>query len=89
MEIESETAAINRELLYIPNATVFSLDDDHLRMAFSALVVLTHLRQLNNQKKSLGPLDNALCSALNPFFWLGTLQELERNCYIRGSGSYN
>ena len=28
-EIESEVAAVNRDLLYVQNATVFSLDDDH------------------------------------------------------------
>lgn len=36
-EVESETAAINRELLYVTNATVLSLDDDHLRMASRAV----------------------------------------------------
>ena len=41
-EIESETAAINRDLLYIPNATVLSLDDDHLLMASRAVVEPTY-----------------------------------------------
>ena len=64
-EIEAETAAINRGLLYIPNATVLSLYDDHLRMASRAVTELTYLQQHKNPKKGLG---NALCSALNPFF---------------------
>ena len=67
-EVESETAAINRDLLFVPKATVLSLDDDHLRMSSRAVTELTYLRQLNNPKKGLGPVGNALCSALNPFF---------------------
>ena len=67
-EVEAETAAINREFIYVANATVISLDDDHLRMASRAVVDLTYVKQLNNPKKGLGPVGNALCSALNPFF---------------------
>ena len=60
--------SINRELLYVPNATVLSLDDDHLRMASRSVLNLTYLQQHNNPKKGLGPVGNALCSALNPLF---------------------
>ena len=66
-EVEAETAAINRELLYVPNATVLSIDYDHLRMASRAVTELTYLLQHNNPKKGLGPVGTALCSALNPF----------------------
>lgn len=41
-DIESETAAINRELLYVPNATALSLYDEHLRMASHAVTELTY-----------------------------------------------
>lgn len=67
-EVESETAAINRDLLFVPKATVLSLHNDHLRMASRGVTELTYLRQLNIPKKGLGPVGNALCSALNPFF---------------------
>ena len=67
-ELESETAAINRDLLYVKNATAFPLYDDHLRMASRSVVEITYLKQHNNPKKGLGPVGNALCSALNPFF---------------------
>ena len=66
--VEAEVASINRELLYVPNATVFSLDDNHLRMASRAVINLTYLQQHNNPKKGLGPVSNALCSALNPLY---------------------
>ena len=66
-DVEANTAAINRELLYVPNATVFSLDGDHLRMASRAVTELTYLQQQNNPKRGLGPVGTALCSALNPF----------------------
>lgn len=67
-DIESEVAAINRDLVHVQGASVLSLDDDHLRMASRAVVELSYLRQHNNPKKGLGPVGNALCSALNPFF---------------------
>ena len=66
-ELEAETAAINRDLLYVPKATVFSLDDDHFRMASCSVVELTYLKQHKNPMKGLGPVWNAICSALNPF----------------------
>ena len=66
-EVEAETAAINRELLYIPNGTVLSLDDNHLRMGSRAVTELTYLQQHNNPKKGLGPVGTAMYSALNPF----------------------
>ena len=39
-DVEFEVAAINRELVYVPSATVLSLDDDHLRMLSWAVVDL-------------------------------------------------
>lgn len=37
-EVEGEIAAINRELVYVPGATVLSLDEYLLRMASSSVV---------------------------------------------------
>ena len=37
-------------------------------MASRSVVELKYLQQHNNPKKGLGPVGNALCSALNPFF---------------------
>ncbi|CDF34053.1 unnamed protein product [Chondrus crispus] len=68
-DIESEVAAVNRELLYIPGATVLSLDDDHLRMASRAVSSLSFLQQHNNPKKGLGPVGNTLGSALTSVFF--------------------
>lgn len=68
-ELESETAAIIRNLLYIRGSTVFSLDDDHLRMASRSVMALTYLQQHNNRKKGLGAVGNTLWCALNPFFY--------------------
>ena len=64
-EMEQDCAALNRRLLYIPDATLFSLDDDHLRLSSRAVTQYTNLQQLNNPSKALGPGSNALCSALN------------------------
>ena len=66
-EMEQECAAVNRRLLYVPGATIFSLDDDHLRLSSRAVTQYTNLQQLNNPSKALGPVSNALCSALNPW----------------------
>ena len=66
--VKSEVALINRELLYVPNAPVFSLDDDHLRMASRAVMNLTCLQQHINPKKGQGPVGKVICSLLNPPF---------------------
>ena len=55
-DIESEVAAVNRELLYVPNATILSLDDDHLRMASRAVTYLSFLNSTITQRKVLGQL---------------------------------
>ena len=68
-DIESEVAAINRELLYVPNATILSLDDDHLRMTSRAVTHLSFLQRHNNPKKGLGPVGNTLGSALTSTFF--------------------
>ena len=67
--IESEVAAVNRDLLYVPISTVLSLDDDHLCMASRAVSQLSFLQQHKNPKKGLGPVENTLGSALIPFFY--------------------
>ena len=64
--MEQECAAVNQRLLYIPGATLFSLDDDHLRFFSRAVTQYTNIKSLNNLSKALGPVNNALCSALNP-----------------------
>lgn len=83
--VESEEESTIRELPYVPSATVLSLDDDHLRMASRAVLNLTYLQQHNNPKKDLGPVGNALCSALNRFLWLSISQDAWKNCVILGS----
>lgn len=42
-DVESEVASINRELSYVPNATVLSLENELLRMASRAVHDLTYL----------------------------------------------
>lgn len=64
LQIESDVAAINRHLIYVPGATILSLDDDHLRLSSRAVSQLAGLRVVNNPAKALGPVGNALCSAL-------------------------
>lgn len=66
IELEEEFASINRQLLYVPGATVFSLDDDHHRLSSRHVSLLTDVSQINNLVMALGPVSNALCSALNP-----------------------
>ena len=51
INVKSEISAINRELVYVPSATVLSLDDDHLRIKSWEVVELTYLQQCNNPKK--------------------------------------
>ena len=58
---------MNRRLLYVPGATMFSLDDDHIRVSSIDVTQYTNLQQLNNPSKALGPVSNALCSAFNPW----------------------
>ena len=65
-EMEQECAAVYRRLLYIPGATLFSLDDDPLRIISRAVTQYTNLQQLNNPSRALVPVSNALCSAPNP-----------------------
>ena len=60
MEIEEEIASINRRLLHVPGATIYSLDDDHHRLSPCDVPLLTSLSQVNNPKKALGPVNNAL-----------------------------
>ena len=69
MEIDQEVAAYNGRLLYVPGATILSLDDYYLRIASRAVTTLTCLQQYKNPKKGLGPVGNELCSALNPVFF--------------------
>ena len=70
-ELEQEIAAINRRLLYVSNVTISSLDDDHLRLRSRVMARLTNLRQVNNPMKALGPLCNAICSALTSVYIAG------------------
>ena len=69
--LEKETADVNSSLLFVPDATIVSLDDDHLRLSSRTVTTLTNLRSINNPKKALGPVCNAACSALLSFFLAG------------------
>ena len=71
--LERDLAAINRNLLYVPNSTMLSLDDEHLRISSRAVTLLKNLRQVNNSAKALGPVCNALRSALTSGFIAGHL----------------
>lgn len=66
--VPEELASVNRNLLYVPGATVLSLDDDHQIMRSRAVTQLANLSHVKNPKKALGPVTHALCSALNPVF---------------------
>ena len=68
-EMENEVASINRVLLYIPDATIFSLDDDRQRLRSRAIAQIMLLGQFNRPVKGLGPVNNAVCSALLPIFF--------------------
>lgn len=73
-KLEQELAVIHLSLLYVPNSTIFYFDDDHLRAISSrAVSLLTNLRQMNNPAKALGPVCNAMCSALTSSYMAGTL----------------
>ena len=67
-EMEQELASINRSLVYIPDSTIFSLDDEHQRLRSRAITAVTNLSQFNNSQKALGPVNNAVCSALTSAF---------------------
>ena len=67
-ELEQELASINRSLVYVPGSTIFSLDDDHQRLRCRSVTSLTNLSQLNNPQIALGPVNNAVCSALTSAF---------------------
>lgn len=71
VELEQDIAAINRFLMYVPGTTIFSLDDDHLRLSSRVVSILTSLRQVINPTKALGPVNNAVCSALTSGFLAG------------------
>ena len=64
MEIEEEVASTNRRLLHVPGAVMFSLDDDHHRLSSRDVPLLTSQSQVNNPKKALRPVNNAICSAV-------------------------
>ena len=51
--IQAELAAVNRDLLYVPDSTVLSLDDDHIRMVSRAVPSLSFLQKHNNPKKRI------------------------------------
>ena len=67
-ELEQELAATNRSLVYVPGRTIFSLDDDHQRLRSRAVTDFTNLSQINIPKKALGPVNNAVCSAMTSAF---------------------
>ena len=67
-QIEADVASINRRICYVPGTSIFSLDDDLLRLSSRDVLALTALSQSNNPKKGLGIVNNALCSALTSLF---------------------
>lgn len=71
LAIEQQIAAINTSLLFVENSTICSLDDDHLRMRSRSVPALTNLQSVNNPVKSLGPVNNAICSALTSVYLVG------------------
>ena len=71
MRLEDGIASVNRSLLYCQEGTICSVDDDHLRLTSKAVYHMTELRVINNPKKALGPVCNALCSALLSFYICG------------------
>lgn len=50
-ELEQEFAAINRLLVYVPRATIFSLDDDHQRLSSRAVTQLTTFPKLTTRRR--------------------------------------
>jgi B-box zinc finger len=71
LSLERGIADVNRHLVYVPGSTVFSLDDDHLRLSSRAVSDMTGLRVTNNPAKALGPVQNSICSALTGLFIAG------------------
>ncbi|CAN8073937.1 unnamed protein product [Agarophyton chilense] len=67
-ELEDELASVNRTFLYVPGITIFSFEDDHQRLRSKAVAQFPAMCHINNPQKALGPLNNAICSALNPVF---------------------
>lgn len=65
--MENEVGTINRCYIYVGGATMFSLEEDHQRQSSKAVTTFTNLWQVDNPVKVFGPVNNALCSALNPF----------------------
>ena len=64
LELERIFTSINSSILYCPGSTILFLDDDHLRMSSRFDSETTPLRITNNPEKALGPVQNAVCSAL-------------------------
>lgn len=67
-EMEAELSAVNRSLVNFEGVTIYSVDDDHNRPSSRAVVHVTNLSHINNPKKALGPVNNAVCSALTHAF---------------------
>ena len=67
-ELEHDLAVVNRSIVYVPEKAIFSLDDDHQSLRSRAVTQVTNLAQVNNPKKALGLVNNAVCSALTSAF---------------------
>ena len=65
-ELEQETGAINTKHLNINGFTPYSRDDDHHRLSSTDVSQLRNLQQMNNPSEALGPVSNAVRSALVP-----------------------
>lgn len=66
--LEDELAAVNRLFPYVPGVAIFSHDHDHQRLRSRAVAQLTTMSHVNNPQKVPRPVNNAICSALNPVF---------------------
>lgn len=75
-EVEQKLAAINSRL-FIPNATICSLDDDHIRLSSRAVTNLTNLQSLNNPEKVLGHVNDAIGSAQTSVYLAGRFSRNE------------
>ena len=67
MQIEEKVASINRRLCYVPGSTICSLDV-FLKLSYRDVLTLNGLSQINNHKKVLGIVINAICSTLTSLF---------------------
>lgn len=85
-ELEQELAAIYISLVFVPGRTIFSLDDDHQRFRSRAVTDSTNLSGINNPKKALGPVNNAVGSALTSVFIACIIHGLFRTSYMMGRG---